>query len=113
MKESMNINAQSVMRCIQKMNDFTKEELENLLACVNSNRAFHINHMELIYPQLKNKLQSMIDNYCDPCEHELHSRRDEIPLAKTICCDEELTYTNTVWSSPKCHKCGRVLNDNQ
>lgn len=54
------------------MNDFTKEELINLLSCVKSNKAYHINHMEIIYPVLMNKIQSMIDNYDtqESCQHE-------------------------------------------
>lgn len=49
------------------MTDFTKEELINLLSCVKSNKAFHMVNMEIIYPVLMKKIQSMIDNYC---EHE-------------------------------------------
>lgn len=40
------------------MNDFTKEELENIL---NGNiEIYPHSHMDL-----RNKIQSMIDNYCD------------------------------------------------
>ena len=60
------------------MNDFTKEELQNLLSCVKHNKAYHLNHMEIIYPILMNKIQSMIDDYdipvievwhCEKCGH--------------------------------------------
>ncbi len=47
------------------MNDFTKEELVALYACVNPVR---IN--PVLCENLKNKLQSLIESYCD---HDWHS----------------------------------------
>lgn len=63
------------------MNDFTKEELKDLLSCVKSNKAYHINHMEIIYPILMNKIQSLIDNYC---EHPSILKHE--PLKQCQCC---------------------------
>lgn len=46
------------------MNDFTKEELEDLLNCCYS--GMHDDHpIEEYKLQLQVKLQSMIDNYCE------------------------------------------------
>lgn len=46
------------------MNDFTKDELEKILACINeSYRGCCVDpdiHMET-----RNKIQSLIDNYCE------------------------------------------------
>ena len=47
------------------MNDFTKLELELLYQCVTGNRNYQGGQM---FPELNNKIQSLIDNYCD---HEL------------------------------------------
>lgn len=58
---------------IQEMNDFTKQELVTLWLSLSGNS----------YPELKAKLQYLIDNYC---EHE------------------ELFKGNDGWS--KCKKCG-------
>jgi hypothetical protein len=66
------------------MNDFTKEELENLLYCMRQ-MTIHINN----YDETYNKIQSMIDNYC---EHETHGDFH-------VCVD-------------KCKKCGVIVNDN-
>lgn len=52
------------------MNDFTKEELNDLIYCLNM-----ADKQDIIMPSDKkcyfilNKIQSMIDNYC---EHEWH-----------------------------------------
>jgi len=92
------------------MNDFSKHELRILQTALshfygktNENNS-----------DLCKKIQDMIDNYCDhECNHEFESLQAQLPLAKTICCGEELEYTSTTWSTPKCHKCGRKLNDYQ
>ena len=92
------------------MNDFTQEELSNLLSALNE-LILEITQPPCIH-EIMIKIESMIDNYCEhECVHELHSVRDELPLSKTTCCGEELVYANTTWSIPKCHKCGRVLNE--
>lgn len=50
------------------MNDFMKEELEDILTCVGLYAYDTRSKLgEPIYPDLNNKIQSMIDNYC---EHE-------------------------------------------
>ena len=43
------------------MSDFTKDELENMWNCVD----LYINDVDHPYQHLLDKLQSMIDNYCD------------------------------------------------
>ncbi len=69
------------------MNNFTKDELEELLFFTE----LHKNKYRLKYPdELLNKLQSLIDNYC---EHEPHGDFH-------VCVD-------------KCKKCGVIVNDNQ
>jgi hypothetical protein len=49
------------------MNDFTKEELRNLYKCVRLTEMQHGECSDL--DNLKLKIQSMIDNYCD---HEFY-----------------------------------------
>lgn len=51
-----------------KMNDFTKEELEALTIAIHHLRMLKIQREEF-YIGLQEKLQSMIDNYC---EHDWH-----------------------------------------
>ncbi len=46
------------------MNDFTKEELEYLF------RKFMLTNGDDFEHNLEAKLQSMIDNYKEPCEHK-------------------------------------------
>lgn len=48
------------------MNDFTKEELEYIFYCVDI--VTHKNDEHDKYEKLEDKIQSMIDSYCD---HEL------------------------------------------
>lgn len=43
------------------MNDFTKEELESIWNCVD----LYTDHPHHPYQELLNKIQSMIDDYCD------------------------------------------------
>lgn len=49
------------------MNDFTKEELNQLIECVVSFSYIKEGHdsMVRIYPELETKLSDMIDNYCE------------------------------------------------
>lgn len=47
------------------MNDFTKEELEYIFYCVDI--VTHKNDEHDVYGKLEDKIQSLIDNYC---EHE-------------------------------------------
>jgi hypothetical protein len=91
------------------MNDFTKEELE----IIYQDMTIHAKKATpLCEPQshlnLRNKIMILINNYCnhEECKHEFRSEPDELPLAQTVCCGQELEYTNTTWSTPKCHKCG-------
>lgn len=46
------------------MNDFTKEELEIISLCVE-NDFYNSNYPRSMYEPLYEKIQSMIDNYCD------------------------------------------------
>lgn len=68
------------------MNDFTKEELERI--------NYILKQHDFREAALINKLQAMIDDYCDhEFDHELHSVRDELPLVKTVCSGEVITET--------------------
>lgn len=53
------------------MNDFTKEELELIHTCVESDY-YHSNWSKSMYEPLINKIQSMIDNYCEHKEFTEH-----------------------------------------
>lgn len=44
------------------MNDFTKDELTDLIFCVKDHERYQD---DSIHENLINKLQSLIDNYCD------------------------------------------------
>ncbi len=69
------------------MNDFTKEELETLISTINSVRIYTgIDNWD---EELFNKLQSMIENYC---EHEWEN----------ICCQCTL-------DKIYCHKCNKDM----
>lgn len=46
------------------MNDFTKEELELISECIEAD-FYHTNWSKSMYEPLINKIQSMIDNYCE------------------------------------------------
>ncbi len=100
------------------MNDFTKEELEMIYnMMLNIRNEYPAIRKENDACCLKHKIQSMIDNYCKhetvDCNHEMNSKLAELPLSKTVCCGDDLVYTNLTWSIPKCHKCGRVLNEHK
>ncbi len=58
------------------MNDFTKEELELIAECVEAD-FHHTNWSKRIYEPLINKIQSMIENYCE------HTPE---PINQEICC---------------------------
>jgi hypothetical protein len=70
------------------MNDFTKDELEELLLGYE----MHSHNTRHNWPSLDlcKKIKSMIDNYC---EHDPHGDFH-------VCVD-------------KCKKCGVIINDNQ
>jgi len=72
------------------MNDFTKEELEYIRNYI-FNGAASISFEK--HEVLRNKIQSMIDNYC---EHDWEN----------ICCQCTL-------DKIYCHKCERTIDDNQ
>jgi hypothetical protein len=77
------------------MNDFTKEELEYIFYCVDI--VTHKNDESDIYGKLQDKIQSMIDNYC---EHEpSRIRYAVIKLRSTDTRDYEY----------KCEKCKKTL----
>lgn len=59
------------------MNDFTKEELQMLIHGIHLSIDEHTQHR---YATLYNKIQSMIDNYC---EHN----RTQTKLGVTVCLD--------------------------
>jgi hypothetical protein len=46
------------------MNDFTKEELQNIYDAIGHLVKFHANHNLTTNLELRIKIQSMIDNYC-------------------------------------------------
>lgn len=69
------------------MNDFTLEELKNLLSCVNGEIRHNINSKTL-----EEKLRAMISDYCD------HNWVKGVHLFNDVFC------TN-------CHKSFRVKND--
>ncbi len=72
------------------MNDFTKEELQYLLEMIDSIR---ILNRSINDDELQEKIQSMIDNYCDHADL-IHSA-----WGRVVCCK-------------KCHK-ELLLDDNQ
>lgn len=72
------------------MNDFTKEELEELMHCVYSYRDLCDENVE---DSLCDKLKSMIDNYC---EHEFIATLDLKDWSK-----------REAYAIPMCRKCRR------
>jgi hypothetical protein len=55
------------------MNDFTKDELEDLIFCVKD----HTNYQgDSIHNNLSEKLQAMIDNYCDNHDWERYGNTE-------------------------------------
>lgn len=73
------------------MNDFTKEELQYLLEMVDSIKI--VNRL-VSDDMLQEKIQSMIDNYCEH-SHKSYSIGDTRPLVMTH----------------DCVKCGKVYYD--
>lgn len=66
------------------MNYFTKDELEDLIFCVKDHTGYQ---GDSIHENLINKIQSMIDNYC---EHEFYANG----------CGNNMF--------AQCHKCGEI-----
>lgn len=64
------------------MNDFTKEELENLVSWGEVYTEFGISWSDKNHRPLINKIKSMIDNYCD---HEI-IYDDGLPHNCPKCC---------------------------
>ncbi len=65
------------------MNDFTKEELQIILLEMNISINRHENLLKVApsYQSLKDKIQSMIDNYKDPnCIHEVDMKLNACKL---------------------------------
>lgn len=54
---------------VKKMNDFTKEELEKLLSWADVYTEFGRSWATKLQMPLIDKIQSMIDNYKEPCKH--------------------------------------------
>lgn len=69
------------------MNDFTKEELELIRECIESDY-YQTDWPQCMYDPLIYKLQSMIDNYC---EHSTY--RDYISAAGS----KECVYCGRIW----------------
>ena len=63
------------------MNDFTKEELQDLLKCIKLTGSEFGNCQRL--DLLKRKLQSLIDNYC---EHDMYETSALVNYCP--CCDK-------------------------
>lgn len=74
--------------CLEKitMNDFTKEELKEILYCITHYQSCKWSNPELL--QLESKIKSMIDNYC---EHEWRCWDDEHNTKECTKCDESRT----------------------
>lgn len=85
------------------MNDFTKEELQDIYEVFDRQGACRL-------LDLKSKIQSMIDNYCDQdCKHESDGY-DYFKIGE----DELLMdVLKTRKHQLKCSKCHRVYDDNQ
>ena len=63
------------------MNDFTKEELESIIQGFEYIEGSPAWRDTIGWDDdLKNKIQSMIDNYCDPCVHEFTRRKIQLDL---------------------------------
>ena len=60
------------------MNDFTKKELESIHYCLRQMQ-IHIDG----YDKLKQKIQTMIDNYCEHNERE--GQQDEDGKLNVVC----------------------------
>lgn len=75
------------------MNDFTKEELQQIYLDMSHNILLYgKDRVDIFYLQLRDKIESMIDNYC---EH------------KITCIPNESGHGHT-WIK-KCRKCGKDL----
>lgn len=64
---------------VKRMNDFTKEELESIITTIKSLRVY--TEIENWDEDLLEKIQSMIDNYC---EHENDIRFNAYPVDGSI-----------------------------
>ncbi len=67
------------------MNGFKKEELELIAECVEAD-FYHTNWSKCMYEPLMNKIQSMIDNYCE------HSALKDVGKEYKVCrgCSKEI-----------------------
>jgi hypothetical protein len=76
------------------MNDFTKDELEEILGCVNSIIAINKESKDYFGP-LAYKTEAMIDNYC---EHEWKNHCPECNPLNIYCikCREYLRDNNKI-----------------
>lgn len=88
------------------MNDFTKDEL-----CIIYNffeRHKQDSYDDCRYSGLLNKIQSLIENYCEheECQHESDGKyylRTEKTILQSEYLDGELNFNNSEY---KCKKCG-------
>jgi hypothetical protein len=78
------------------MNDFTKEELIELRTYLKFGA--WVNCSIVV-----NKIQSMIDNYCEPSEPT------ESNILENICCGEKWFFRDDCKGIAKCQKCGCLL----
>ena len=63
------------------MNDFTREELETLLYCVGETSSYEQTNEDILI----DKIQSMIDNYCD---HDQGFTEDSVLIKLCNKCDD-------------------------
>jgi hypothetical protein len=74
---------------VEKMNDFTKEELiylhHSVVQSVIEFREKNLHNVSDIFKQLTKKIQSMIDNYC---EHDCPQIRDSNAIEACPTCGE-------------------------
>lgn len=73
------------------MNDFTKDELQEIVDIVNDINNGSQRHGLELYFELRNKVQSMIDNYCD------HAWEN-------VCCQ-------CAMSNVYCYKCEKSMDE--
>lgn len=92
------------------MNNFTKEELENLNIMLKRVQKDCYTYEFHLLDSLSCKIQSMIDNYCEhECEHESDGY-DYFKIGE----DELLMdVLKTRKHQLKCRKCKRIYDDNQ
>jgi len=90
-------------QCGVGMNEFTKEELEDLeywLRVTSKQDITLPSGKDLFY--LQDKIQSMIDDYCE--------YKSESSVLTSICCNIEWHYFKHNKGVAQCHNCLKILN---